>query len=86
MCNKLLEDYVEHIQSMVYAQKTLEQCAKDVVQHAMIIAIAIGLSHQQWENLEDPVILKVFGSRSCGYVLPSSDLDLVCEFRPGSIR
>ena len=31
---------------------------------------------------EDPVILKVFGSRSCGYVLPSSDLDLVCEFRP----
>ena len=67
MCNKLLEDYVEHIQSMVYAQKTLEQCAKDVVQHAMSIAIATGLSHQLWEKSEDPV-------RKC------SDLAVVAMF------
>ena len=51
MCNKRLEDYVDHIQSMVCAQKTLEQCAKDVVQHAMSIAIATGFSRQLWENM-----------------------------------
>ena len=75
--DQLLMDHVNDIRRLVLEQAGLEHAACELLRHGMKAAIEQAPWQWQWQGQEQPFLLKRFGSRPCGYALPSSDLDVV---------
>jgi len=81
----MLHEHTFDLQRILRDQGELEQLATKLLQDAWSSAIAGAPWQWQWEGVQQPFVLKRFGSRSSGYALPSSDLDIVCELQPNRL-
>jgi len=77
-----IEENVRRLQQTVKEQEGMAQGVRRTLRLLMDRCLHESAGAEPWQDVQQPYILKEFGSRSSGYALPHSDLDLVLELWP----